>query len=111
MSQIVTIPKGCKYATDEEARLKNIEQTKERHQQKKEQYNKYQREYKRKLREQKKLFEQVFKDPVFLSYQQVMNNPLFYQQFLNFMYLLNNPTLYQHFINYVNQISNCQGNI
>jgi hypothetical protein len=44
-TQNEAIPKGCKYRTDEEARLANIEQTKERNRINKEYQREYQREY------------------------------------------------------------------
>ena len=59
-AQTTLIPPGCKYATEEEARLANLKNIKEHQKQDKyKQYQRqYQKEYQRKLRQQKKELEQ-----------------------------------------------------
>jgi hypothetical protein len=101
-SQYQTRVVGCKYATEEEARLANIEKTKQRYRQNKDNYNEYQKEQQRKMREQKKKYEQISSNPLYPYMEQIMFNPQCYQQFVNYINLINDPCLYQQFINYLN---------
>ena len=102
--QSSTLPVGCKYASKEEARLANLEKTKQRYYQNKEQVNDYQREQQRTLRDQKKKYEQISSNPLFPLIEQVITNPQLQQQFVNYVNIVNNPYLYQHFINYIESI-------
>ena len=100
MTQVYSGPGRVKYATEEEARLANIEKTKQRYKQNREQKIEQQREYQEKLRVQRKNYEQMSSNPMFPIVEQVMTDPHLYQQFISYINLLNNPPLYQEFVEF-----------